>query len=173
MKKNKGVVITLVSIIVLVSIVAVVSLVYNFLGGFYYCRVVSYDKMLGEELIIEVNGEGAYVSTCNFSGSLVVDVNIKQPVFVQINNVENPLYLRAKFGINGVEFLHGYMYDSINWVASKDGYLYFNQIANAYDKISLCNEIKLQIQDELKSSTNYVMYFVIETSKTAWEYEMI
>ena len=123
MKKNKGVIATLVSIIILVSVIAIVSIVYNFLGGFYYCRVVEYDKILGEDLVINVTGQGAYVGACNFSGSLVTDSNIKQKVDVNLEKIDNPMYLRAKFGINGLNKNVGYMLDAVNWIMAKDGYL--------------------------------------------------
>ena len=173
MNKNKGIIATLVAIIILLSVIAGVSIVYNFLGGFYYCRVVEYDKVLGENLVINVNGEGAYFVACNFSGSLVVESAIKQRVDVKINQTREPLYMRAKLGINGIDKNIGYMLDAINWIMAEDGYLYFNQKIDGVESINLCNEVLLNVQMDLRSSTNYILYFVVETSTINWEYETV
>ena len=173
LKKRKGLVISLVAGIILLSALLVVSVIYNFLGGFYYCRVIEFEKVLGEEQTILVSGNGAFVSACSFSGSLVSDGNIKQPINVQVEVPENPLYLRAKFGITGIDYRIGFMFGYVNWVEAEDGYLYFNQAVSAAGNIGLCNELKLNVQMDLKSSKNYVMYFVVEASESGWNYTVV
>ena len=173
MKNNKKIIISLIAVIILVSLVCVVSVVYNFLGGFYYCRVIKYDTMLGEDLMIDVNGEGAFVSACNFSGSLVTDSNVKQKIEVRVATPPRPIYLRAKMGINGMRMEDAFMFGLTNWIQATDGYLYFNQPVETEMSIGLCNEIKLNIQMELFSSTDYIMYFVVETSSENWNFDSV
>lgn len=173
MKKNNTTFASLIAIICLLAIIAVISIVYNFFGGIYYSRIAEYNNVLGEDLTISVLGDGAFVSTCNFSGSLVIDGNTKQRVGVGIGQIKGPLFLRAKFGVGGIEGFDGVMLGAINWVMSSDGYLYYNKSANSLDKINLCTEVRLNLQMKLKSSKNYVMYFVVEASENGWEYEAI
>lgn len=173
MKKNKGLIISLIAGLILVSIVCAVSITYNFLGGFYYCRVIEYNSLLGEEQTIEVSGEGSFVTCCNFSGSLVINSNIKQPLYVKTISTKEPLYLRAKFGIINIEIPNGKMFGYTNWVQANDGYLYFNQPIMQNEKVGLANTVTANVQSQLKSSENYIMYFVIEASKTPYEYETI
>ena len=172
-KKNKAIITTLIAVVVLLSITSAVSIVYNFLGGFYYCRVVSFSHLLGEEQTINVGGVGAFNASCAFSGSLVVGADIKQPLTVEVESFNNPLYLRAKYNINGINENPGYMFGFVNWVLAKDGYLYFNQPVTTNQKIGLCNTLKINVQMELKSSTNYIMVFTVEASESAWQYEAV
>lgn len=164
MKKNKTLVVSLIASLILVSVLCVVSIVYNFLGGFYYCRIIEYNNVLGEDLIINVGGIGAYVNACNFSGSMVTDSGVMQRVTIKIGETNAPLYLRAKFGVCDVELENAQMKGYTNWTYGGDGYLYFNQPVNSNESVGLCNEIVTKMQMELKSSKNYVMYFVVETS---------
>lgn len=173
MKKHKGVIVSLVAVVILLSLVCAISITYNFLGGFYYCRVIEYNKVLGEKQTIEVEGEGAYVVCCNFSGSIVINTDIKQPIDVLVTEVETPLYLRAKFGINSINTTNAQMFGYANWVQAVDGYLYFNQTVNSNERVGLCNTVSADVQMELKSSENYVMYFVVEASENEWTYEAI
>lgn len=172
-KSKKTLIISLIAVIVLLSISTVVSVVYNFLGGFYYCRVIHYDKMLGEEQTVLVDGEGAFACACNFSGSLVVGANINQIINVEVGKVDEPLFLRAKYKVNGFEQNPGFLFGYINWTLAEDGYLYFNQPINSYERVGLCNTIKLNLQTELKSSTNYIIIFVVEASSLPWEYQAV
>lgn len=172
-KKNKILIPSLIAVVVLLAILSAVSVTYNFLGGFYYCRVLKFDKMLGEEQTISVTGEGAFVCACNFSGSLVSDGNVKQQINVTVDGTSNQLYLRAKFAINGVDADGQYMFGAINWVQADDGYLYLNQPLRANQSAMLCNQIKINSQDQLRSNIDYIMYFVVESSETIWEYVSI
>jgi len=171
--KHKNQIKAFFAIIIILSGFLIVSIVYNFLGGFYYCRVISFDKMLGERQTIIIDGEGAFSCAANFSGSLVVGGDIKQPIDVLIEDVETPLFLRAKFKINGLDYNMGYMFGYSNWQQANDGYIYLNQQAQPFDKVGLCNTLKINAQMDLKSSTDYIMIFIVESSKTAWEYEVI
>ena len=65
------------------------------------------------------------------------------------------------------------MYGLVNWVQASDGYLYFNQLVTKNQKIGLCNEVYMSVQMELKSNEDYIMYFVVESAGTAWEYEAV
>ena len=172
-KKVNKLTITLIAVIILLTIIAGVSIVYNFLGGFYYCRVIEYDTILGEEQTIIVDGEGAFVSACNFSGSLVVDADIKQAINIQTKELENSLYLRAKCYVNEFETKQALMFGYSNWIEASDGYLYFNQPIQSYSKVGLCNTLRLNIQNNLKSSTNYVMLFIVESSENPYEYQAV
>lgn len=159
---------SLIAGLVLIGIVAGVSITYNFLGGFYYCRVVSFEKVLGEEQTVVISGNGAFTCATNFSGSLVVGADIKQPINVMALDVDGELYLRAKAVVNGFEggvAIMGYS----NWVESEDGYIYFNQPISAFEKVGVCNLVRLDMQMELKSSSNYIIVFVIEASYTPWQ----
>lgn len=171
MKKHKGLVVSLIAGIVLLAILATVSIVYNFLGGFYYCRVIEYDKVLGEDQTVEITGEGAFVVACNFSGSLVLDVNIKQPINV-LSLSDDELYLRAKAGINSFN-ANVLMFGYTNWVQATDGYVYFNQLVQKNENVGLCNTLGTNMQMNLKSSKNYILYFVVEASKTPYNYDVI
>lgn len=165
--KQHNLITSLIAMLVLIGVIAVVSIAYNFLGGFYYCRVVSFDKVLGEEQTVTVNGVGAFVCATNFSGSLVVGADVKQVINVVIDDIDEPVYLRAKATVNGFEggtMIMGYS----NWAYKEDGYIYFNQSVNAFEKIGVCNMIRLNMQMELKSSNNYIVIFVIESSATPW-----
>ena len=172
-KKISKLTATLIAIIILLTIIAGVSIVYNFLGGFYYYRVIEYDTMLGEEQTIIVDREGAFVSACNFSGSLVVETDIKQVVNVQTKEIQNPLHLRAKCFVSGLDEKYGLMFGFTNWIEATDGYLYFNHPIESFSKVGLCNTLRLSIQAELDSSTNYVMIFVVESSETPYVFEAI
>lgn len=163
----------LVAIIIILSGFLIVSVVYNFLGGFYYCRVISFDKMLGEGQSIIVDGVGAYSCAANFSGSLVVGGDVKQPIEIIVGDIENPLYLRAKFKINGLDYNIGYMFGYSNWQQADDGYIYLNQSVNSFDKVGLCNTLRINAQMELKSSTDYIIVFIVEGSETQWDYEVV
>lgn len=173
MKNNKRLIISLIAAIISISIICIISIAYNFLGGFYYCRVIEYNSILGEEQTIEVSGEGAFTTCCNFSGSLVVNTNINQPIFVKTISTKEPLYLRAKFGIINIEIPNGKMFGYTNWVQATDGYLYFNQPIMQNEKVGLASTITSNVQQDLKSSENYIMYFIVEASKTPYEYEAV
>ena len=173
MKKHKGLVISLIAGLVLVSLMCIVSIAYNFLGGFYYCRVLEYNTILGEKQTIEVSGEGAFISACNFSGSIVINTNIKQEVYVKTTAISEPLNLRAKFGIHNINMQEGLMFGFSNWVQASDGYLYFNQAVNPNETVGLCNTVTANVQSQLKSSENYIMYFVVEASTSPYEYEAV
>lgn len=172
-RNNNGLTVSLIAVIVLLSVGLITSVAYNFLGGFYYCRVIEYDKMLGEEQTIEITGEGAYVCACNFSGSLVVGANVNQVINVQAKELEKPVYLRAKYKVNNLTEDAGFLFGYTNWVLSDDGYLYFNQQLTSHQRVGLCDTIKINLQSELKSSTNYIIIFIVESSETAWEYVSI
>lgn len=169
-QKNKKLIKSLVATIILLVIFSGVSVAYNFLGGFYYCRVISFDKVLGEEQTINIDGVGAYVCACNFSGSLVVGSDVKQIIYVKTLELETPIYLRAKCVLNGIDYDGGKMFGFSNWINAEDGYIYFNQAVNSNQKIGMCNTIKIDIQMEIKSSTNYIVMFIVESSKTNWDY---
>ena len=171
--KNKKIISSLIAVIVLISALAIVSIVYNFLGGFYYCRVISFDKVLGEEQTILIDDVGAFGCACNFSGSLVVGADVRQPINIQAGAIDSPLYLRARFKINGLNFSNGYMYGYANWSQASDGYLYFNQVIEASEKVGLCSSLKINAQMDLMSSSNYIIIFVVEASETAWTYDVI
>ncbi len=169
-KKNKKTIRTLVAVVVILSALASISIVYNFLGGFYYCRIIEYDKVLGEEQTIHIDSVGAFLCSANFSGSLVLGADISQKINIQAKELLEPLFLRARIKVNGFDFDSSSMYGFANWVEASDGYLYFNQQLNSYDKIGLCNMVKINIQMDLKSSSNYIITFIVETSETAWNY---
>ena len=173
MKKQNKLVPSLVAVIILLAIIAGVSIAYNFLGGFYYCRVVEFNKVLGEEQTISINGQGAYVASCNFSGSLVVGAEIKQTINVVATNITSPLFLRAKALVCGFEEKSATMFGYSNWVLAKDGYLYYNQSINAYNKVGVCNTVTLNVQMDIKSSENYIVTFVVEASENNWTYEAV
>ncbi len=171
-EKQKKVIITLVAVVSLLAITLAVSITYNFLGGFYYCRVISFNKVLGEEQTIDVIGEGAYISACNYSGSLVVSTEIKQVVNVKTLSLTAPIYLRAR--LDAGEFKNaGTMFGFSNWQQATDGYVYYNNLVNSNTNLGLCNAIKLNVQQQIKSSTNYILCFVVEARLTPWEYSLV
>lgn len=172
-KKNKKTIAMFVAVVVILSALAVVSIVYNFLGGFYYCRIIEYDKVLGEEQTIYVDSDGAFLCSANFSGSLVLGADIRQKINIQAKELIEPLFLRARIKVNGFGFDSSSMYGFANWVEASDGYLYFNQQLSSHDKIGLCNMVKINIQMDLKSNSNYIITFIVEASATSWNYEPI
>ena len=166
--KNKKIISTLIAVLILVSIICALSVAYNFLGGFYYCRVISFQSALGQDQTIQVSGSGAFSCAANFSGSLVVESGVRQNVYVQSKTLNNPLYLRASMSVNGFTSA-GQMFGFTNWVMADDGYLYFNQPLKSNQKIGLCNTVELNLQSKLRSDSNYIIILTIEASEAAWD----
>lgn len=167
---KRGLIASLIAIIVLLSLTCTVSIVYNFIGGFYYSRMVSFNSILGEDQTIVINDEGAYACSMNFAGTLVWGSDIKQQVFLQ--NQEENLYVRARMLLDGKEML-GVLFGFVNWIQAEDGYIYYNQVLPKQDKVGLCKYVK--INDDLKFETNmnYILTIVVETSLTPYEYVAI
>ena len=161
MKNKKVLVSSLIAIIVILSLTLTVSLIYNFVGGFYYSRFVSFNKVLGEEQLVNIKNEGAYVVSLNFAGTLVLDGDIKQKVI--ICNGDNELYLRAKISLCESDNC-GKLFGFTNWIDSDDGYIYLNQPILKNQTIGLCEYIKIDNNLKLESNLNYIVNIIIEAS---------
>ena len=160
----------LISVIVLLSITCIISITYNFIGGFYYGRLVSFSKVLGEDEIVLINDDGVYSCSFSFGGTLVLNSNIKQNIYVQ--NGEKELYLRAKVTIDNNDGI-GYAFGIVNWVSGVDGYIYLNQPVGSHEKVGPCRYVKINDDIKLESNLNYILSVVIEASDSPFEYEMI
>lgn len=161
--KDRKLVATLVSIIILLSVVSIISIVYNFLGGFYRSRIVKYDKILGETQTIEVDGKGVYCTACNFSGIVLLDVDIVQDVFIKTSNLPNKLNLRAKAVLVGNTGRQCEIFGYTNWVMDdNDDYIYFNQKIDSNQQIGLCKYVRLNQNLRLESNRDYILMFVVE-----------
>lgn len=170
MKKQKGLIITLISIIVLLSILCIVSVVYNFNGGFYLSRVVEYSKILGEEQTIIVEGSGTFTTACNFSGTTLLNDDIKQQINVKTDNISEPVYLRAKIILVGEKEQNNVMFGFTNWVQAQDGYIYLNQKVNPNEQLGLCKYVRLNSNNKLETNINYILVFVVEASNLEFSY---
>lgn len=172
-KKNndkRGLIASLVAVIVLLSLTSIISLIYNLVGGFYNARVATFDKILGAEQVVEIDGAGAYVCSLNFTGTLVTNTDIIQNV--TIKNGENTLYVRAK-----MSFAHkdpcGKIFGYSNWVLSEDGYIYLNQEVQPFENVGVCKYLRFNDELGLNSHKNYIVSIVIETSETQYFYEPV
>jgi len=170
--ERRGLIVSLFAIIILLSVTCIISITYNFIGGFYYGRIINFYSLLGERQIILIDGEGAFTSSCNFSGTLILDENFKQEVEIDIREVDRPLYLRAKAYISGINY-NVKMAGITNWIYAEDNYLYFNQSVKALEKVNLCKYLMFDSNLELDSYSDYIFTFVIEASEEAWNYEVV
>ena len=170
-KDNKKTVITLISIIVVLSITCVISIIYNLLGGFYFGRIVKYNAMLGEDLILKVEENGVSTISCNFSGTLVLGENFKQNVYIDVGAMDASSYIRAKAFISGIN-INIDMSGITNWVKANDGYYYFNQEVNSYDKIQLCNNLIFKTNMNLDGYKDYIITFIVQASENEWAYNI-
>ncbi len=168
-KKNKSLIVVLSSLVAILAIVCVISIVYNFNGGFYYSRITKYYKILGEEQTITITKQGAVATACNFSGTILLNDDIRQDVFIKANNLQSPLYLRAKINIvgnvtdgNNLGIIFGYT----NWVAQDDGYVYFNQQLANNEQIGLCKYVRFNENLKLESNIDYILQIIVEASLT-------
>ena len=166
--KKKVLIICLVCSVIILSIVCIVSIIYNIIGGFYFTRLSEYNTVLGEDLNILIKDEGSYSTACNFSGTIVLNTDVKQKVFVETNLSENSIYLRAKMEVVGISN-GGYMFGSTNWIMEDDGYLYLNQEVNSYEKLSICHFVRLNENLNIESNKNYIIIFTVEASYSPWE----
>lgn len=166
MRKNK-LIISLVAAIIILSISLIVSVTYNFIGGFYFGRIVKYDSMLGQTQNIIITGEGAFSKSCNFSGSLILDKNFKQEVVIELKETKSPLYLRACAYISGIEEKVKFK-GVTNWIYAEDMYFYFNQPVNNLEKIKLCEYLMFDLDVQLNNYKDYIMTFMIEASSSEW-----
>ncbi len=165
--KKNGTIALLISIIILLSLMCVVSITYNFIGGFYYSRMVSFSKVLGEDETIVINGEGVYSCSFNFGGTLVLGTDIKQNIYIQ--NGDKETYLRAKLMLDNKDNM-GMVFGLVNWVSGSDGYIYFNQAVSAREKIGLCKYIKIKDDIKLESNQNYILSVVVEATSAPYNY---
>ena len=162
-KKQKPIIVTLVSIIILLSVVCIASLAYNFMGGFYKSRVVKYSKILGETQTITVSKVGSFCTACNFSGVTLLDDDISQNIFIKTTNLDQNVNLRAKVYIADFPDKKCEMFGYTNWVTqNNDEYIYFNQTVGANEQIGLCKYVRLNGQLQLESNLDYILIFVIE-----------
>ncbi|MBE7074986.1 MAG: hypothetical protein E7376_03310 [Clostridiales bacterium] len=167
-KKQKLLIGTLISVIVFLSIVCVISIIYNFYGGFYFSRVVEYDKILGQEQTIEVTGEGSFAVACNFSGTILLDDDIRQDINIKSLNLTQNLYLRAKVVLVGAKEQDNKIFGVTNWEEKNDEYIYFNQTISANEKIGMCKYVRLSQNLILDTNKNYILIFIVETSYIAF-----
>lgn len=167
LKNSKTIIITLVSILVIISTLLIVSVIYNFNGGFYYSRISKFENVLGDDLKIEISGEGVYSNGCSFTGTILLGTDIKQNVTIQALNLSEPVYLRAKFQVAGIEN-SGTIFGYTNWV-SNENYLYFNQAINSNEQIGLCEYVNINQNLKLESNLNYVAIFLVEAKTTPWQ----
>lgn len=166
MKKNQK--ILYISIIVILSVVCAISIAYNFTGGFYFSRILKYDKILGEEQTISVNDSGAFVTSCNFNGTCLLNDDIKQVIYIQTTNLNQPLYLRAKMQVVGTN-INNLMFGYTNWISKEnDPYIYFNQPINSNEKIGLCKYVRFDESNKFVTNVNYILQFVVEASDVSF-----
>lgn len=165
-KDKKSVKSILIAIIVILSIICTISIIYNFNGGFYYSRIVEYYKILGEGLEININQQGTEVVACNFSGTNLLNTDIKQEVTIKTADIQAPLYLRAKTELIGATMQENIMFGYANWVTSEDGYMYFKQTITSNEKIGLCKYVRLSDNNKLETNINYILAFIVEASTT-------
>lgn len=172
MKHKKTLIVVLVFITAVLGIVCAVSIYYNFCGGFYFSRISKYAFILGEDNEIVVDGAGAYTTACNFSGTTLLNNDIRQDIFIKTNNLQTPLYLRAKMNIvgNNVENNNsGIIFGYTNWVQKDDGYIYFNQILLENEQIGLCRYVRFNENLKLESNVDYILVITVEASITPFE----
>ena len=166
MNNKKGLVPTLVAIIVLLSLTLTVSIVYNFIGGFYSSRISAYNRILGEEQTINTDLPGAYVSSFNFAGTLVLGADIKQKIIIKNN--QSVLYLRAKISLCEKSFC-GKIFGYTNWLDGDDGYIYLNQPVLPNETIGLCEYVRFDVDElDLQSNLNYIANIIVEASATKY-----
>ncbi|MBE7082142.1 MAG: hypothetical protein E7378_00460 [Clostridiales bacterium] len=166
-KESKKTIIILSSVIVLLSLVCIGSIIYNFMGGFYFGRIAEYNTILGEKLEIEVGGEGAFAKGCNFSGETILGTDIRQEVSLKFQNVQEPLYVRARANVSSVRgecIIFGFT----NWVQQNDGYIYLNQPIMSNQSIGLSQFVRLSNNLKIEGDKNYILMFVVEVSKESW-----
>lgn len=148
----------------MLSVVCAISITYNFTGGFYFSRIIKYDKVLGEEQTIRINGSGAFVTSCNFNGTCLLDDDIKQMIYLETTNAIGPLYLRAKLQIVGIN-TDNLMFGFTNWTTKdNDPYIYFNQPINPNEKIGLCKYVRFSSDNKFLTNVNYILQFIVEAS---------
>lgn len=167
-KKAKKIITILASLIVILSVAVAISIIYNFNGGFYFSRVVQFAKILGEEQTINVDGEGSFVTACNFAGTTLLGDDLSQQINVKTSNIEAPLLLRAKVELVGFKQQNNIIFGFTNWEQNEDGYIYFNQTIDANEQIGLCKYVRLDKNNNLQSNQNYILVFVVEASANAF-----
>lgn len=164
--KNKSKNVILISTIVILSLICAISVIYNFVGGFYQSRITTFQKILGEEQTITIQKEGSFATACNFSGTILLNNDIKQEIYIKTTNLNAPLYLRAKINLVGAASQNNLIFGYTNWVSGEDGYIYLNQTINSNEKIGLCRYVRFNENNKLESNLNYIIMFVVEASET-------
>ncbi|MBQ7884630.1 MAG: hypothetical protein IJ318_00845 [Clostridia bacterium] len=162
-KKRKALVVTLVSVIVILSLALGASITYNFIGGFYRSRVERYNTVLGEDLLINIDKEGSYCVACNFSGTVLLGVDIGQNVYIKVGDISSPLNLRAKAFVSGNTQKNCDMFGFTNWLVDEnDSYIYFNQTVDSNEQIGMCKYVRLNQNLKLESNLDYILIIVVE-----------
>ncbi len=167
MKHKKNIIISFSFVITVLVIICAISIYYNFCGGFYFSRISKYAFILGEDNKIEVNSDGAYITACNFSGTVLTDNDIKQEITI-LSKASKTLYLRAKIQVVGM-YENNIMFGYTNWVQNEDGYIYFNQPLLENEQIGLCKYIRLNKNNKFESNFDYILVVIVEASISPFE----
>ena len=109
-----------------------------------------------------LNDAGTYVASVNFSGTIVLGVDIKQKI--TIVNGNNVLYLRAKVSMCEKDKC-GKMFGYTNWYDAQDGYIYLLTPILPNETIGLCEYVKIYDKIKLESNLNYIANFIVEASE--------
>ena len=163
-KYDKKVVSTLAFALGVVSILFAISFCFNFFGGFELKPPEGFDKVLGEDVNIEMTGYGSQSVGLVFSGKSLPGDRIKQSVQIKMPNLDLSQYkLRVKAYVGHSENstsaqLLGFGF----WDKNENGYYYYNQDLQKYQEIGACTDIVLPQNISLKSNVNYVLIFTAE-----------
>ena len=163
-KYDKKVVSTLAFALGLVSILFVISFGFNFFGGFELKPAETFDKVLGEDVGVEMLDYGSQSVGLVFSGkSLPVD-KIKQNIQVKMPNKNLSGYklrVKAYVGHSSAE-TNIDMLGFWGWEKQQDGYYYYKNNIEKLQEIGVCTDIILPQNLSLKSNINYVLIVTAE-----------
>lgn len=163
-KYDKKVVSTLAFSLGVVSILFAISFCFNFFGGFELKPTETFDKILGENISVEMTDYGSQSVGLIFSGKSLPGDKIKQSIQIKMPNLDLSQYkLRAKAYVGhsdnstNVELL-GFGF----WERGEDGYYYYKNNPQKLQEIGVCTDIVLPQNISLKSNVNYVLIFTVE-----------
>lgn len=158
MKTQTKLVFTIVVISILL-LVAILLCIYMYSSIYYQI----FNTNLGNDLIFEINDYGNLVKSISYPSTLVGNLDYKQKSFLDIKDLNQSLYVRAKVSFSKInnEFIDIKINTSENWTEGEDGYYYFNQPIFLDDKIEIFDKITLI--NEQTSSKNSVLSVLVET----------
>lgn len=162
--------------IIIILAVAFVGLFVMSISGFFFANnpPTGTSLKLGDSAVIELNSTGTKEYACNFDGAILGGQKIKQNITIK-NTGEKNLFLRAKLTIftDKNEIPQIELVTANDWIKEDDGYFYYSGNIGSLNSVGFISGIFLPENEQLKSSSNYIMVFTIESLSTEFDKTLI